>query len=135
MRAGSPARWLRRRAGAAARAGRGASDRAWPQSESGALAAWLAPARDASSAVRDVEVLRGVVWEAALGELRQPAPGQVADLSDRLAYVCAALVAALLEPPRAGACGGRPGRAVRAPGASACSTARRERRPADAARC
>jgi hypothetical protein len=67
------------------------------RSEPGALEAWLAPARDASSAVRDVEVLRGLVWEAALGELHQPVPGQVADLSDRLAYVCAALVAALLD--------------------------------------
>jgi hypothetical protein len=63
----------------------------------GAPAAWLAPARDAGSAVRDIEVLRGVLWEAALGELRQPTAGQVADLSDRLAYVCAALVAVLLD--------------------------------------
>jgi hypothetical protein len=62
-----------------------------------ALAAWLAPANDASSAVRDIEVLRGVVWEAALGELREPAVAQVAELSDRLAFVCAALLAALLD--------------------------------------
>jgi hypothetical protein len=62
-----------------------------------ALAAWLAPARDASSAVRDIEVLRGVVWETALGELREPAVTQVAELSDRLAFVCAALLAALLD--------------------------------------
>ncbi|HEV7528312.1 MAG TPA: hypothetical protein VGO29_05415 [Solirubrobacteraceae bacterium] len=61
-----------------------------------ALAAWLAPANDASSAVRDIEVLRGVVWETALGELREPAVTQVAELSDRLAFVCAALLAALL---------------------------------------
>jgi hypothetical protein len=61
------------------------------------LAAWLAPAGGAGSAVRDVELLRGVVWEAALDDLRQPTARQVADLSDRLAYVCAALVAALLD--------------------------------------
>jgi hypothetical protein len=68
-----------------------------PQSGPSALAAWLALARDASSVVRDVEVLRSVVSEVALGELREPTAGRVADLSDRLAFVCAALLAALLD--------------------------------------
>jgi len=67
------------------------------QGRPGALAAWLAPARDVSWAVRDVEALRAVIWESALGELREPTATQVAELSDRLASICAALLAALLD--------------------------------------
>ena len=75
----------------------GAAGRA-PESRSELLAAWLAPAReDASSAVRDVEALRGIIRESALGELREPTARQVADLSDRLAFLCAALLAAVLD--------------------------------------
>jgi hypothetical protein len=62
---------------------------------SGALAA-LAASGDARSAVHDVEALRGVVWEVALGELPDATARQVADLSDRLAFVCATLLATLL---------------------------------------
>jgi hypothetical protein len=53
------------------------------------------------AAVQAVEALRGVLWEALLDALRWPSPDataarQVADLADRLAYVCSsALVAAL----------------------------------------
>jgi hypothetical protein len=61
-----------------------------------ALAAWIAPAGDATSAVRDVEALRGVVWDATLGELSEPTARQVADLSDRLAFICASLLGAVL---------------------------------------
>jgi len=61
-----------------------------------ALAAWIAPAGDATSAVRDVEALRGVVWDATLAELSEPAARQVADLSDRLAFICASLLGAAL---------------------------------------
>ncbi len=61
----------------------------------GALAA-LAPSGDARSAVHDVEALRGVVWEVALGELPDATARQVADLSDRLAFACATLLATLL---------------------------------------
>jgi hypothetical protein len=62
---------------------------------SAALAA-LAASGDARSAVSDIEALRGVVWEAALGELPDATARQVADLSDRLAFVCAALLGTLL---------------------------------------
>jgi hypothetical protein len=64
--------------------------------------AWLARASDAVSAVRDVESLRRVVWEAALRALRDPSAGQVADLSDRLAFVCASLLAAVLAHRESG---------------------------------
>jgi hypothetical protein len=67
------------------------------QSRAGEIGAWLAPAGDASRAVRDVEALRGVIWEATLGELDRPPARQVADLSDRLAFICAALLAAVFD--------------------------------------
>src|SRR5450755_747443 len=54
----------------------------------------LAGAGDAESAVDAVEALRGVLLEALLGELRDPPARQVADLADRLAYVCATALAA-----------------------------------------
>src|ERR1039458_3804791 len=61
----------------------------------------LAGAHDDPAAVEAVEALRGVLWEALLGELHWPiadrSPARlVADLSDRLAYVCASLLAASL---------------------------------------
>ncbi len=62
----------------------------------------LAGAGGASSAaemVEAVEALRGVLWEALLDELRGPAAREVADLSDRLAYVCAMTAAAALAAP------------------------------------
>ena len=58
--------------------------------------------RDGRAAVEAVEALRGVVWEALLEELRwhgfdQSPAREVADLADRLAYVCSsALVSSLL---------------------------------------
>jgi hypothetical protein len=62
-------------------------------------------ARDGKAAVAAVEALRGVLWEALLDELRwssfdQSVPARmVADLADRLAYVCSsALVSSLAEP-------------------------------------
>jgi hypothetical protein len=66
-----------------------------------ALAA-LAAGWDAATAVEQVEALRGVIWRAALEELREPSARQVADLSDRLASVCATVLAcALAERPTA----------------------------------
>lgn len=61
----------------------------------------LAGAQSAQAAVAAAESLRGVIWEAALEELRwpsldRPAVRQVADLGDRLAYVCATALAATL---------------------------------------
>ncbi len=45
-------------------------------------------ARDAEAIVEAVEALRGVLWEALLAELHAPPPRLVADLADRLGYVC-----------------------------------------------
>jgi hypothetical protein len=64
----------------------------------------LAGARDPASAVEAVEALRGVLWEALLDELRWPLfdrsrPRQVADLADRLAYVCATALAVTVAVP------------------------------------
>jgi hypothetical protein len=78
------------------------------------LGAWLAAASDVSSTVRGVEALRAIVWEAALGELREPTPRQIADLADRLSSISAALLASLLDRQPAGAWS-TPG-AVDAPG-------------------
>jgi hypothetical protein len=51
----------------------------------------------AAKAVLHIEVLRGVLWEAALEELRDPSPRLLADLSDRLAFVCATVLAGALS--------------------------------------
>jgi len=53
-------------------------------------------AHDARATVEHIEALRGVIWEATLAELDDPAARQVAELSDRLAFVCATLLAAAL---------------------------------------
>jgi hypothetical protein len=77
-----------------------------PAERSVAPWAWIAPEGDAAAAVHDVEALRGVLWAAALDELRDPPANQVAELADRLAYVCASLLATVLarrETPSAGA--------------------------------
>jgi hypothetical protein len=64
-------------------------------------------APDGSAAVEAVEALRGVVWEALLDELRlrgfdQAPATEVADLADRLAYVCSsALGSSLMRPAQA----------------------------------
>jgi hypothetical protein len=61
----------------------------------------LAGARDAGSAVAAVEALRGVLWESLLAEPSWPSIDRsarlVADLADRLAYVCATALAATIE--------------------------------------
>jgi hypothetical protein len=64
----------------------------------------LAGAREAGAAVEAIEALRGVLWEALMQELRYPvfdsAPArQVADLADRLAYVCATVLDATIAVP------------------------------------
>jgi len=72
-----------------------------------ALAAgWETPA-----AVEHIEALRGLLWKAALEELRDPTMRQVADLSDRLASVCAAALAYALagRTEAIGAAAARPG--------------------------
>jgi hypothetical protein len=58
--------------------------------------------RDGRAAVAAVEALRGVVWEALLEELRwrgfDPPGREVADLADRLAYVCSTALSELAWP-------------------------------------
>jgi hypothetical protein len=56
---------------------------------------------DNGAAVREVEALRGVVWEALLAELRWPVferstARMAIDLSDRLAHICSTLLSAML---------------------------------------
>lgn len=53
-------------------------------------------ALDARATVEHIEALRGVIWEATLAELDDPPMRQVAELADRLASVCATLLAAAL---------------------------------------
>ena len=50
-------------------------------------------ASDASSVVASVESLRSVLWREMLVELREPSATLVADLADRLAFVCASVLA------------------------------------------
>ncbi len=85
------------------------------EGRAGALAATaglsaLAAGWEASAAVEHVEALRGLLWQAALQELRDPTARQVADLSDRLASVCAAALAYALagRSDAIGAGGARP---------------------------
>lgn len=90
---------LERMAGMGSAAGREDST---PARKLGALAG----ARGGPAAVEAVEALRGVLWEALLAELRWPifdrSPGRlVADLADRLAYVCARVLAASLTHAQA----------------------------------
>lgn len=59
----------------------------------------LAGAREALEAVTALEALRSVAWAALVGALDRPTPTQVAELSDRLGAVVAALIAATLEAP------------------------------------
>jgi hypothetical protein len=70
--------------------------------------AQMTGARDGTEAVEVVETLRGVLWDALLDELRWSSVDRlasarmVADLADRLAYVCSiALVSSLTESPAA----------------------------------
>lgn len=51
--------------------------------------ATAAGAHDSPAAVDAVEALRGVLWEAILNELREAPARQVADIADRLGYICA----------------------------------------------
>lgn len=59
--------------------------------------ATAAGARDANAIVEAVEAMRGVLWEAMLDELRDPPARYVADLADRLSYVCARTLAAAIS--------------------------------------
>ena len=65
----------------------------------GAAAARLTGARTAAGLAAGVEALRAVTWRALRAELRDPVPELVADLADRLAYVCARVTEASLSTP------------------------------------
>jgi hypothetical protein len=58
---------------------------------------------DPPAAVAAAESLRGVLWQALLDDLSQPGPRLLADLADRLSYVCSAILAAALAPSGDGA--------------------------------
>jgi hypothetical protein len=60
-------------------------------------------ASDPPAAVAAAEALRGVLWEALLDELSRPAARLIADLADRLACVCATILAAALAEHARGA--------------------------------
>ncbi|HEV2924957.1 MAG TPA: hypothetical protein VGW98_13040 [Solirubrobacteraceae bacterium] len=71
------------------------------------MLAGLAGARDFAAVVAAMEALRGVLWEALLLELRRPVFDRydadlLADLADRLAYVCAMTLAAALPATLSG---------------------------------
>ncbi|WCB92660.1 hypothetical protein DSM104299_01357 [Baekduia alba] len=61
-----------------------------------ASAARLTGARSAAALAAGVEALRASLWRALRAELRDPMPELVADLADRLAYVCARVAEASL---------------------------------------
>jgi GGDEF domain-containing protein len=65
----------------------------------GAAAARLTGARTAAGLAASVEALRAATWRALRAELRDPVPELVADLADRLAYVCARVTEASLSTP------------------------------------
>ncbi len=71
----------------------------------GAAAARLTGARTAAGLAAGVEALRAATWRALRAELRDPVPELVADLADRLAYVCACVTEASLSTPLADAPG------------------------------
>jgi GGDEF domain-containing protein len=82
-------------------------DSAREEPPSAQMLAGLAGARDVASVVAAMEALRGVLWEALLAELRRPVFDRydvhlLADLADRLAYVCAMALAAALPAALAG---------------------------------
>jgi len=57
----------------------------------------IAGARGAADVVHAVEALRGVLWEALREHPPQPAARLMADLGDRLAFVCAEALAAAVQ--------------------------------------
>ncbi len=71
----------------------------------GAAAGRLTGARTAAGLAAGVEALRAATWRALRAELRDPLPELVADLADRLAYVCARVTEASLSAPMADAPG------------------------------
>jgi hypothetical protein len=54
-------------------------------------------ARDSAATVDAIESLRGVFWELLLDRMTEPSARQLADVADRLAHVCAEMLAGALE--------------------------------------
>jgi hypothetical protein len=79
-----------------------ASDDALERLTRGDRGAALAPplrTGHASELVADIDTLRSILWEATLQQLRDPPVRLVADVADRLSYVCATATAAMLDEP------------------------------------
>jgi GGDEF domain-containing protein len=76
--------------------GGGAAGARQPASEARGLAV-VCGAREPAALVEAVEALRGVLWAALLDDLSEPSARLLADLGDRLAHVCAVLLAAGVE--------------------------------------
>ena len=91
----------------------------------------ISGAHDPTSLVDAVEALRGVLWQALIDQLSEPSAREVGDIADRLAYVCAAVLASSLEsaPPPVPTRGDD---AQGAPGVSASATRELEHVPAAA---
>jgi hypothetical protein len=106
----------------AGRRGSGAREQA---ADARGLAA-ICGAREPTALVEAVEALRGVLWEALLGELREPSARLTADIGDRLAYVCASLLAAGVATIVSGVATGAPGADARAPKPTSQATAVRD---------
>jgi GGDEF domain-containing protein len=71
----------------------------------GASAARLTGARTPAALTAGVEALRAATWRALRAELRDAYPEVVADVADRLAYVCARVVEAALTTTSADGAG------------------------------
>jgi GGDEF domain-containing protein len=71
----------------------------------GASAARLTGARTPAAVTAGVEALRAATWRALRAELRDAYPEVVADVADRLAYVCARVVESALTTPSADGAG------------------------------
>lgn len=69
----------------------------------------LTGARTAAALAAGVEALRSATWRALRSELRDPVPELVADLGDRLAYVCARVAEIALSAPATESAAGRGG--------------------------
>jgi GGDEF domain-containing protein len=91
----------------------------------GVSAARLTGARTPAALAAGVEALRASTWRALRAELRDPVPELVADLADRLAYVCARVAEASLAGGASLDTAGRSG----GPLAEALSSAPGEPRP------
>ncbi len=79
----------------------------------------LTGARDAADAVEAVELLRGILCGALAGQLEEPTPRQSADLCERIAHVCAAvLTIALGRAPAISPSSGKPSWGARGPQAA-----------------